>query len=121
MSTPVSTVPTSSADDKTTAILAYLTLIGFIVAIVLHSSKKTVLGAYHLRQSLGLMITSIALMIASTILGFIPIIGWLTSLALTFAILALWVMGLINAVKGELKPIPVVGQHFEKWFAGAFN
>jgi hypothetical protein len=44
-SQPVPTAP--ATDDKTLAIVAYLTLIGFIAAIVLHNSpgKKTALGA----------------------------------------------------------------------------
>ena len=44
-------------EDKTVAILAYITLIGFIIAIVLHGQKKTALGAFHLRQMLGIFLT----------------------------------------------------------------
>ncbi len=40
-------------EDKTVAIVAYLTLIGFIIAIILNGQKKTALGAFHLRQMLG--------------------------------------------------------------------
>jgi len=29
-------------------------------------------------------------------------------------------MGLISAINGQQKPLPVVGAHFQKWFAGAF-
>lgn len=43
------------AEDRTVAILTYLTIIGFIIAIVIHSSKKTALGSFHLRQGLGLI------------------------------------------------------------------
>ena len=110
-------VPTDSTEDKTVAIVSYLTLIGFIIALVLHSSKKTQLGAYHLRQTLGLMLTSVA---GSIVLGMIPVLGWLASIVLFFAVVALWFIGLLSAIKGEMKPLPVLGKHFEKWFANAF-
>jgi len=123
MNTTASTAPLSSAttEDKTTAIVSYLTLIGFVVAVVLHGQKKTRLGAYHLRQMLGLMIASVALMIGGTILAFIPFIGWLISLAAWVGLLVLWITGLIAAANGEQKPVAVLGVHFEKWFGRAFE
>ena len=87
----------------------------------MHGSKQTRIGSYHLRQSLGLMLTSIAVAIAGTAFAFIPFIGWLAGLAAWFGIVALWIMGLVAALNGEQKPVPVLGAHFQKWFAGAFN
>jgi uncharacterized membrane protein len=118
-----SVVPVSN-EDKTVAILSYITLIGFIVAIVMHGSKKTQLGAFHLRQTFGLMLTGIALMIVGTVLAFIPFIGWIMSLALWFVwigLFVLWIMGLIAAASGQLKPLPVLGKKYEEWFGGMFN
>lgn len=115
-------LPVSSAsEDKTTAIVSYLTLIGFIVAVIMHGSKKTRLGAYHLRQSLGLMLTSIVVAVLATILAFIPFVGWLAGVAAWVGIFVLWVMGLLAAINGELKPVPVVGIHFQQWFGSAFD
>lgn len=123
--TPIDVTPAAATEDKTTAIVSYLTLIGFIVAVVLHNQKKTILGAFHLRQSLGLMITAIAAMMALSIVGFIPFIGWLISIIGSIAVwgggLVLWIMGLIAAANGECKPVPVLGEHFQKWFGRAFE
>ena len=123
MNTTSSTAPFNPAttDDKTTAIVSYLTLIGFIAAVVIHGSKKSRLGAYHLRQSLGLMLTSIGIAFAATIFAFVPFIGWLVGLSAWFGLLALWVMGLLSAINGEQKPVPVIGEHFQKWFGSAFD
>ena len=123
MNTTSSTTPFNSATtyDKTTAIVSYLTLIGFIVAVVIHSSKKTRLGSFHLRQSLGLMLTSIAIAFAATAFAFVPFIGWLVGMAAWFGLLALWVMGFISAINGEQKPVPVLGASFQKWFGSAFD
>ncbi|MEO6003826.1 MAG: hypothetical protein ABIZ04_04735 [Opitutus sp.] len=109
-----------STDDKTTAIVSYLTIIGFVAAVVLHSSKKTSLATFHLRQSLGLMAASAAMIFVGMMLAFIPVLGWMADFALWLGIMALWFMGLLSAIKGESKPLPIVGEHFQKWFAGMF-
>jgi uncharacterized membrane protein len=113
--------PSPAPEDRTVAILSYLTIIGFIVALVIHMNKKTALGSYHLRQCLGLIITAIALGVVGMGLVFIPIIGWLAMMACWIGMLVFWVMGLIAAVNGQQKPMPVVGEHYQKWFAGAFT
>jgi uncharacterized membrane protein len=124
MSTTPDTPPPAAApatEDRTVAILSYLTIIGFIVALVMHSNKKTALGAFHLRQCLGLIITAIALSVAGVVLAFIPIIGWLAVLVGWLGFLVLWVMGLIAAASGEQKPVPVLGANYQKWFANTFT
>ena len=122
MSTPDTPPPAAPAtEDRTVAILSYLTIIGFIVALILHSSKKTALGSFHLRQCLGLIVSAIALSIAGMVLVFIPFIGWLAVLAGWLGFLVLWVMGLIAAASGEQKPVPVLGANYQKWFANTFT
>jgi uncharacterized membrane protein len=123
MNTAASAAPFNPAttDDKTTAIVGYLTLIGFIVALVLHGSRRTRLGAYHLRQMLGLMLLSVGVWVAATVCLFVPFIGWLAGLAAWVGLFALWLMGLMAAVNGQQKPVPLVGAHFQKWFGTAFD
>jgi uncharacterized membrane protein len=106
---PPAPPPPAANEDKTVAILSYITLIGFIAAIVIHSNKKTQLGAFHLRQTLGLFLTSL--------LGIIPFLGWLVLLF----VFVLWIIGLISAIKGEMKPVPLLGPLYQKWFGNAFN
>ena len=96
-------------EDRTVAILAYLTLIGFIIAIVLHGNKKTKLGTYHLRQALGLILCSLVCLI--------PLLG----LVVLVFLFVLWIFGLIAAVNGQMKPVPVLGEQFQKWFSSAFE
>lgn len=118
---PVPPPPAPAGEDKTVAIISYLTIIGFIIAIVMHGSKKTQLGKFHLRQNLGLIVVGVGLMIVNFILAFIPIIGWLLSMVLSIGLLVLWVMGLISALNGQTKPLPVVGEKFQAWFGSAFE
>jgi len=113
--------PAASTEDRTVAILSYITLIGFIVAIVMHSSKKTALGSFHLRQALGLLVTGLAFGFCVIILAFIPILGWLVILLGWLSLLVLVVMGLIGAASGQQKPVPVLGAYYQKWFGNAFT
>jgi len=106
---PAAPPPMATTEDKTVAILSYITLIGFIVAIVLNSNKKTKLGAFHLRQVLGLFITGV--------LCIIPLLGLLVAIGL----LVFWIMGLISAIKGEMKPVPLLGAMYQKWFGTTFE
>jgi uncharacterized membrane protein len=127
MSTTTETPAPAAAvvkEDTTVALLAYITLIGFIIAIVMHSSKKTALGSFHLRQVLGLFITAFVIWIPCLIISFIPFVNFLMILVwplLGISLFVFWVLGLIAAINGQQKPIPVVGEHYQKWFANAFN
>lgn len=112
-------------EDRTVAIISYLTLIGFIIAIVLFGQpgKKTALNGFHLRQNLGLLIASFVVFFAISIIGFIPVIGLITLLlspVCGIGFLVLWIMGLLGAVNGEQKPVPVIGAKIQEIFKGAF-
>ncbi|MFZ1676883.1 MAG: hypothetical protein WBP41_04085 [Saprospiraceae bacterium] len=97
-------------DDKTKSIVAHLTLIGWIIALVMNQSDKGPNTSYYLRQMLGL-----------TVLG---VLGWLVgmvpipylSMIFSILVLVLWVLSLIGALSGQQKPVPVVGEMFQQWF-----
>jgi uncharacterized membrane protein len=113
--------PPALSEDRTVAILAYLTIIGFIVALVLHTNRKTALGTYHLRQCLGLILTAIALTLAGVVLALIPFLGWVAMLLAWLGFFVLWVLGLFAAISGEHKPVPVLGANYQRWFAHTFG
>ena len=122
MSNPAETpTPPPTTEDRTVAILAYITIIGFIIAIVIHSGKKTALGAFHLRQVLGLIVSGLVTWVACIVLAFIPILGWLAIIVAWIGFFIMWLMGLIAAASGQQKPMPILGARFQKWFGGAFN
>ena len=91
-------------DGKTKAIVAHITLIGWIIALVLNSQQKDEYASFYIRQMLGLLIISF--------LGFIPLLGIIFGIAS----LVLWIISLIGAASGEMKALPVVGQYFQDWF-----
>ena len=112
---------TVAGEDKTVAIVSYLTIIGFIVAVVIHGNKKTKRGSYHLRQTLGLIVTAIALWVLGFVLAFVPIIGWFTILLCWIGLFVLWLIGFIAAANGRMTPVPVLGESYQKWFGNAFD
>lgn len=125
--------PATAEEDKTAAIVCYLTLIGFIVAIILNSNKKTKLGAFHLRQVMGFILTGIVVWICLAIVMFVLflLLAFMKSilvllvpliyLAFGVSMIVLWVLGFIAAINGQMKPMPVVGPMYQKWFGTAFE
>lgn len=93
------------ADGKNIALIAHITLIGWIIALVMNNEKKNTFASFYIRQMLGLMICTF-------ILSFIPIIGWILSIG----ILVLWILSLVGALNGEEKLTPIVGVYFQDWF-----
>lgn len=99
-------------EGKTTAIIAYITIIGLIIAFVMNNDKKNAFASYHIRQSLGLALTALAL----SLVNIIPILGQIISLIGFFFILYLWIIGLVNAINLKEKPLPLLGKKYEEWF-----
>jgi len=105
--------------NKTMAIVAYITLIGWIIAYLefKKSPEKSRLVNYHLGQSLGIIITSFLLSIASSIiLAIIPSLGAIFYLILLVPFVLL-LLGIIAANNELEKPVPIIGKIFE----GRFN
>jgi uncharacterized membrane protein len=112
---------TSTMDGKSIAIISYLTIIGWIIAYVMHGNNKSQLGIFHLRQSLFLMLSGFSIAIAQWIFFLIPIIGWIISILLYFVLLGLfvlWIIGLIAAINGEEKQVPVLGAKAQQLLKG---
>jgi uncharacterized membrane protein len=118
---PPVAAPAAVAEDKTVAIVSYLTLVGWIVALLIHSNKKTRLGAFHLRQALGIYLSFVLAGVANWVLLLVPFIGWLAIPVLWLGLVVLWVIGLIAAVNGQLKPVPLLGEHYQKFLGTAFD
>jgi len=101
-------------EGKTIAIIAYITIFGLIIAFIMNNDKKNSFAAYHIRQSLGLGLTGLAI----GVIGMLPFLGWIISFLGSIFILVLWVMGLISALNGEEKPVPVLGEKYQEWLKG---
>jgi uncharacterized membrane protein len=97
--------------NKLMAVLAYL---GILVLVPILAAKESPFARFHANQGLILLIASIGGSIVLSIIGFIlPLALYLVSsllyLVYSLAILALAIIGIINAVKGEKKELPLIG------------
>jgi len=99
---------------KDIGLIAYLTIIGLIVAMVKNGEQHTEFGKYHIRQSLGIFLTGFSLFFV----GFVPFVGWVLSLVGVFLVLYMLVMGIINAINGRMQPVPVLGDRYNDWLKG---
>lgn len=104
----------SPAQDKTIGIIAYLTVIGLVVAIVMNQEKKDPFGSFHIRQSLGIWASFLAL----SFVWIIPILGWIIGALGYILMVVLWIIGFINAIGGKTKTVPVLGDKYAEWFKG---
>ncbi len=103
---------TNIENGKSAAIVAYLTIIGTIIAYFMNNDTKNSFASFHLRQALGIHITYF-------ILGaFVSIFdSWMVSYSFWIFIIILWGYGLVTAIQGEQKEVPLLGTQFQKWFS----
>ena len=94
--------PADASSNKVMAVLAYL---GILVLVPLLAAKESKFARFHTNQGLILLICSIV----SFAIGKVPSIAFI-SWILNIAILILAIIGIINAVKGETKELPLVGK-----------
>ena len=122
----------ANINDNTVGVIAYITLIGFIIAIVLNSNKEgeeKKFGAFHIRQALGLIIFAVGTYILFAILTMLLItisfglagIVAILSMLIMFGFLALLIMGIVNAANKTYKEVPVIGKFSSKILGAAFE
>jgi len=92
--------------NKLLAIVGYIVPILFFVPLITEG-KNSPFARFHANQQLVLLIVAIAVNIAGTM---IPFIGWILILPVgVVAVIVLAVLGILNASRGEMKRLPVIG------------
>ena len=116
---------------KKVPVLAYLTPLGFITALYINQNNKTKLGAFHLRQALGLHCYSFIIcfipyfLIGGVGFDLLGIFTYLTATMLlilalgsiTIYLIKVYIKAIISANEGDMIPLPVLGNKYEKWFS----
>ena len=96
-------------NKKTTDIVGYITPIGFIIALIFGTRQES---RFHLNQALVLLIAEVVVEILDKFLERIPLVDIVAAIVLGAAALALfiiWITALVGAIKGEEKPMPILG------------
>lgn len=104
-------VPFSRNKHKTD-IVAYLTLIGWLIAYFCGDRAES---RFHLNQALVVLLADLSLNLlfaAATYGAIAPAAIFVRGLCglLSFCTVVLWVLGLVRAAKGSEKPVPVLGE-----------
>ena len=106
------------------AFIAYLVPV-FGWLYVLLFERKDEFAVYHARQSMVLTITAVVTpliwAVAAWVLAWVPLVGSLLA-AFLFALViliylflvAVWIVGMVNALRALAKPLPVVGEWAER-------
>lgn len=102
--------PTSQSKEKDVvmALLCYLWLL--ILIPLLTDAKSDPYVKFHVKQGLVLLIASFG----SMVLGVIPILGWILIPFYSLFILILAIIGIINALTGKEKALPLIGKYADK-------
>ena len=95
---------------KTAAISSYILGIGVFIAMSMNAEDKNEFASFHIRQGLGLTLTFISLGLIISNFDSLMI-----SAPMWVFISVLWSYGIFSAIKGETKPVPLLGIYFQKW------
>lgn len=95
---------------KTAAITSYILGIGVFIAMSMNSEDKNEFASFHIRQGLGITLTFISLGLIVNNFDSLMI-----SVPMWIFISVLWTYGIFSAIKGETKPVPLLGEYFQKW------
>ena len=89
-------------DKKMTGIVAYISLIGLILAFCIGDKEG---AKFHINQALVVTL----FLFAAGVVSWIPYIGGIASGILGLFVFVMWVMGLISAINEEEKELPIIG------------
>ena len=78
----------------------------FFLPLLINSESKV--GKFHANQGLSLLLLTISVSIIGSV---IPLLGWFIILPIgSLMCLIFAIMGIINAINGEMKPLPLIGK-----------
>lgn len=103
-------------EGKGLATVAYLTIIGVLIAFFMNQEKRNDFTYFHIRQSLGLWSTYFVL--GYVVSGFD---SWMLTYSFWIFFIVLFLFGVLGAVSGRLNKIPLLGDFFQKIFKSLGN
>lgn len=98
-------------EHKVNAMISHFTIIGAIVAILMNNEKKNEFVSFYNRQTLGMFL---CFHIGGYLIGYFD--SWIASWVYWAFFAILWFISFIGVMNNEMKLVPVVGEHFQKWF-----
>lgn len=100
----------SGAEERKEDLIAILSYIGILFLVPLLVSKDNEFAQFHAKQGLVLFLYNL---ISGAILV-IPLLGWIVGAVLMMGSFVMMVIGIVNVLKGEKKPLPLIGKYAGK-------
>ncbi len=94
-------------DEVLFGTISYITLLGWIIALLAIKGRRTHFVTFHLRQALGINLTIM-------LFAWIPVLGWILGIVM----FVFWLIALIGAAQYRAEPIPVLGDFYQRLFEG---
>ena len=88
-------------DKKTTDIVAYITIFGWLVAFVAGEREDS---KFHLNQALVVNLTFLIL----AVLAWVPVVRLVVGLV-QIVVFVFWIMGIVYAVREQENEVPLLG------------
>lgn len=107
----------SGLADNVAGMLAYVTIIPAIIFLVMEPYNKNRFIRFHSFQNIFFVVAWIVLSIGLSIIGMIPVLGWITLVLwplIGLAGLVVWILLLMKAYQGQMYKLPVIGDMAEK-------
>ncbi len=105
------TPPVNAPEQKKNTGMGVLCYLSILVLIpLLSEAKNDPFVKFHIKQGLVLFVAEVA----NGILSRIPTIGPIVAIPVSLVLLFLLVKGILTVVKGEEKPLPLIGQFADK-------
>jgi uncharacterized membrane protein len=98
-------------EGKIYSVVAYLTVIGVLIAFYMNQDKRNPLTAFHVRQSLGLWLLYFVL--GYVVSGFD---SWMLTYSFWIFFSVLFIYGIAGAFAGKFNRVPILGDFFQKIF-----
>ncbi len=110
--TPDYTASFDQNDIQQNRVMGVLSYLGILVLIPLFAARESPFARFHCNQGIVLALAEVILSFAIRIFGRLPLVGWIIRLVGGLGGLALFVfaiMGIVNAINGKAKELPLVG------------
>jgi len=95
--------PVQTGDEKLLCIFCYF---GPLLLIPYLMRPNSQFVRYHSNQGLVLLLMSIA----CSVVSIVPILGWIVAFVGGIFCFVCWIIGIVNVLRGEMKPLPVIGK-----------
>lgn len=99
----------SVEEGKPIAITSYILIVGVLIAMSMNSENKNSFASFHIRQAAGLSVTFISLALIIS-----PFDSFYITFPMWIFMSVLWTYGIFSAIQGQTRPMPLVGELYQK-------